>query len=158
MGGGVCAGETWCHQPELPLIILLKEGSDNAKDWAAYALGVFAFCFKRSEQIFKADIIQPMISLLKNGSDRLKEQATYALGNLSFHSKQRCAEIVSAGAVLPLVALLKKGSELSTERAAFASSSDRWSDLIFSAGAVSPLVAILKVGSAATKGLAVKLI
>ncbi len=135
-----------------PLVTLLKEGSDEAKTRAAYAIGNLAIGERQIVQIVNAGALQPLESLLQDGKDSItKTMAASALGNLSANSKQRSAEIMNLGAIQLLVTL-HKDLELSQTQAAYAlaklaANSEQQSAQIFYAGALQPLVTLLREGT-----------
>lgn len=133
-----------------PLVDLLKEGSEDDRVHAAYALGNLS---KINEEPNAEEVnagLQPLVMLLKQGSEVGKRQAAKVLVSLARVGLQRY--IVKANAVQPLVKLLNEGSETSKEQAAFALgylafANEERSAQITRAGAVQPLIGLLMEGS-----------
>ena len=154
-----------------PLVALLQNGTDVAKENAAGALMFIAYRNDNNKvAIAQAGAIPPLVALLQNGTDKMQEIAAETLGYLAFcdldnGSKNKAliakgvaisASIAKAGAILPLVALLKNGTDGTKECAvgalqALADFNDDNKVPIVSAGAIPLLVALLQNGYAITK-------
>ena len=65
------------HQGIVPLVVLLREGSDSAVEHAARALANLAV--DQGTEVAAAGAIPALIDVVKNGSDVAKAQATFAL-------------------------------------------------------------------------------
>ncbi len=148
-----------------PLVNLLSDGSDDAKEQTARALAQLASpspsgtlalaCLansgKRSDKIINAGAVRPLVLLLNVGSMGAKQQAANALGKIALSSERGSVQIVKAGALHPMVTLLRGGSEDAKKEAAFALGHlgrESWRTAqIIAAGAVQPLVELMRDGS-----------
>jgi vacuolar protein 8 len=93
-----------------PLVELLRDGSAEAKLWAAMALGHLA-CNRATNQVLIAEAggIAPLVELLRDGSAGAEMWAAWALGILACNDANRVL-IAEAGAIPRLVELLRDGS------------------------------------------------
>jgi Armadillo/beta-catenin-like repeat len=104
----------------LPLIAMLRDGTDEAKGHAAGALRKLAL---EQHSHYKVAIacaggIPPLIALLRDGNDKAKERAAGALANLSVGNADNRDAIVCAFGVPALIALLRDGTNRAKENAA----------------------------------------
>ncbi len=73
-----------------PLVLLMKDGSEEGKVHTAIVLGNLSYnSVERSVQIVNAGALQPLVMLLEEGSEKCKEAAASALGNLAADSEDR---------------------------------------------------------------------
>ena len=103
-----------------PLVELVRDGSANAKLWAAWALGNLACNAANTALIAEADGVARLLELLRDGSADTKWSAAYALGNLARNNAANKVAIAEAGGVPPLVELVRDGSEVAKEQAVWA--------------------------------------
>ena len=142
-----------------PLVALLENGTDEAKEIAAAALGNLATIHSNAVSIVSAGAIPPLVGLLENGADYVKEMAATAISCLAFY-KDTDVPITRAGAIPSLVALLRDeyGTARAKEMAATALGSlalknENNKVSIAAAGAIPQLVALLKKGIIDERGV-----
>jgi vacuolar protein 8 len=93
-----------------PLVQLLRDGSANAKRWAARALGNLAHGNDDNRiLIAEAGGIPPLVQLVHDGSTEAR-WAAWALRNLAHDNAANKVLIAEAGGIAPLVELLRDGS------------------------------------------------
>ena len=103
-----------------PIVELLRDGSADAKQQAARAIGHLAFGNAAANKVAIAEHggIPPLVELLRDGSADAKEQAVRAIGHLAFGNAANKALIAEAGGIPPLVELLRDGSADAKQQAA----------------------------------------
>jgi len=118
-----------------PLVALLQNGTDVAKENAARVLCSLACTTTNKVIIAKAGAIPPIVAILQNGTDVAKEEAALALTSLAFDNTDNQVLIAKAGAITALVALLQNGNSvaksfasLALKRLSIESKEDRRSD------------------------------
>ena len=95
-----------------PIVELLRDGSADAKQQAARAIGHLAFGNAAANKVAIAEHggIPPLVELLRDGSADAKEQAARAIGHLAFGNAANKVAIAEHGGIPPLVELLRDGS------------------------------------------------
>ena len=102
-----------------PLVALAASGTEEQKEFAAWALGILAFFDTNHVAIAAAGGIAPLVALAASGTEKQKEYAARALARLASNATNKVA-IAAAGGIAPLVALAASGTEKQKEYAALA--------------------------------------
>ncbi|KAF1784156.1 Armadillo-type fold [Phytophthora cactorum] len=103
----------------LPLVELVRTGSDTQQEDAAYTLGNLASNNdERRVEIGRIGAIPPLVKLLHTGTGSQKQGAAFALRCLACNNDSNRAAIVEEGAIAPLASLIDEGTEEQIEEAA----------------------------------------
>ena len=144
-----------------PLVALMRRGSAQAQELAAWTLESLAVHADHQVAIAQAGAIEPLVALLRGGNQAARVRAAGALGSLAIHADNQVA-IAQAGAIEPLVAylvaLMSSGSAEAQVKAAWtlgnlAVHAENQAAIV-SAGAIEPLVALVRGGSAEAQKVA----
>ncbi|GMF30295.1 unnamed protein product [Phytophthora lilii] len=135
-----------------PLIELMRDGTDDQKQWATYALGNIAKDNEANRAaIAQRDTIASLMILLRAGTNAQKQWASYTLGYLAKHNKKNAAEIANEGAIEQLIGLVESGTYEQMEIAAralemIASDNEVTQAQIGREGGIALLVSLLRDG------------
>ncbi|KAG7380476.1 hypothetical protein PHYPSEUDO_007178 [Phytophthora pseudosyringae] len=136
-----------------PLVILITDGTDNQKLWAAETLVALASENNEScVEVTDAGAIPPLVTLLRSGTDMQKQEAAYALGSLAASNNETRGRIAQEGAIPPMVAFMQAATDVQTQWAVYALgflslNHERNRVLIAQQGAIPPLVAMVRGGT-----------
>jgi vacuolar protein 8 len=134
----------------VPVVQLLRTGSDDAKEYATTALGNLAAEARSRKQMVSAGAVAPLVGLVGSGRDSLKEAAVLTLWAVAVAPENR-RFVVAAGAIPALALVLNEGTAVAKERAAavlrvvFGDAAYTSADV--ASGAVAPLVQLLSKGT-----------
>ena len=101
------------------LVALVRDGTDDQKQYAAGALRNLAKNADNQILIAKAGGIPPLVALGRDGTDSQKVSAADALGNLANNADNQIL-IAEAGGIPPLVALVRDGTDAQKANAEYA--------------------------------------
>lgn len=141
----------------VPLVTLVKDGTDASKLQAAAALcNLAADNTVNQHSIAREGGIAPLIELVKSGNDVQKEQATAALANIAAYNTENQIAVATASCVPLLVKLAKDGTDGQKQQAARTLGLLAWKhtsnqSVVARAGGIPPLVELVDSGSEASK-------
>ncbi|KAL3666418.1 hypothetical protein V7S43_008669 [Phytophthora oleae] len=140
----------------LPIVNLLRNGTDNLKFWATIAVGKLATNDKIRMYFADVGAVAPLLVLLQAGSPLQKLWAAYALAKLCKYNEINSISVANCGAIPLLMGLLHDGIPRQKEFAAlslghFSLANENCSMIIASAGAIAPLVSLLRNGNGKQK-------
>ncbi|KAF1783076.1 Armadillo-type fold [Phytophthora cactorum] len=140
----------------LPLVELVRTGSDTQQEDAAYTLGNLASNNdERRVEIGRIGAIPPLVKLLHTGTGSQKQGAAFALRCLACNNDSNRAAIVEEGAIAPLASLIDEGTEEQIEEAANAlkhlvAKNDAIAQAFIPDSIMTPLMEYLRAGVDAT--------
>lgn len=144
-----------------PLVLLLEEGTLNAKRHAAVGLARLSRDNPNAQSlIYNAGAVTPLVRWLGDPSIGPPEIAANALSDLAYGNADMQTKIEQANAIPPLVAMLDLHAGLDYQRAAsdalatLAQENSRCQRAIAAAGGIPPCVDLLKSGKGAHKDVA----
>jgi hypothetical protein len=101
------------------IVILLKAGTDELKECAAYALGFLAYSQETEVAMVEEGVVALLVGLVKEGTELQKYLSAKTLAVLANYDPTS-TDIIHEGAIPAFVALLRGGTDEQTEGAAYA--------------------------------------